>query len=190
MKKPLLIIVTGAPCTGKTKLAGEVSLNTGIPCFSRDAFKEILFNSLGTDDRKWSKKLGLASYNLLFFVLNQFVQSKKSIMVESNFDSNRAKPDFLKIESIGEFNILQIVLMSDADIIMKRFLKRAISGERHPGHVDETNIDELKIILTERDFGAIDLESEVIIIDTNDFEMIEMNPIYCAIDKLCIERRD
>lgn len=184
MNQPLLIIVTGAPCTGKTVLAREISRHSGMPLFSRDDFKETLFNSLGSSNRSWSRKLGRASYDLLFYVLNQFSLTKKSLIVESNFDAILAKDDFLKIESLDEYNILQIVLSCDFELLISRFSKRAASGERHPGHVDLQNIDELTKSLKERDFGAINLKSTILKINTDNFESINTNKIYEEITRM------
>ena len=59
-------MVSGAPATGRTTLAREVARALTIPFLSKDLIKESLFDSLGTKAREWSKKLGLASIELLF----------------------------------------------------------------------------------------------------------------------------
>ena len=64
----LLIIVTGPSATGKTSLAERLSEDLSIPLIAKDTIKEQLFNSLGWSDRAWSRKLGGASYDLIWLI--------------------------------------------------------------------------------------------------------------------------
>ena len=63
---PLIIVVSGAPCTGKTTLGRRIAQEFRLPFLSKDAFKESLSDTLGRGDLEWSKKLGVASIMLLF----------------------------------------------------------------------------------------------------------------------------
>jgi 2-phosphoglycerate kinase len=47
MKNPALILVSGAPGTGKTTVANALATRLQIPTVSKDAIKESLFESLG-----------------------------------------------------------------------------------------------------------------------------------------------
>jgi hypothetical protein len=58
---PLVLIVTGAPASGKTTLGRQLANALGLPYFSKDLFKESLFDSLGWQDRAWSQRVGGAS---------------------------------------------------------------------------------------------------------------------------------
>src|SRR5688500_5640391 len=62
---PALIIVNGLPATGKTTLSIQLADALGLALFSKDMFKEILFDTLGWSDRAWSRRLGVASIALL-----------------------------------------------------------------------------------------------------------------------------
>ena len=72
---PLLVIVTGLPCTGKTVLAHRLAHDIHIPIIAKDDLKESLFDSLGWSDRDWSIKLGRATIQLLY----QLVSVPKSV---------------------------------------------------------------------------------------------------------------
>ena len=41
------MIITGAPARGKTTIGRQVAMALGLPYFSKDFFKEALFDSLG-----------------------------------------------------------------------------------------------------------------------------------------------
>jgi predicted kinase len=61
----LLVIVSGAPGSGKTTLARRLGAALRLPLLLKDDLKEALYESLGADDREQSRQLGRASYDLL-----------------------------------------------------------------------------------------------------------------------------
>ena len=82
---PALIIVSGAPGTGKTTLGRRIAGSLGIPYIGKDLIKESLFDSLGTRDREWSMRLGVASIELLFKLIESHLMLGQSLVAESNF---------------------------------------------------------------------------------------------------------
>jgi len=57
MPKPLLIIISGPPGTGKTTLGKRMANELHLPFVNKDSIKELLFDHLGWHDRAWSRKL-------------------------------------------------------------------------------------------------------------------------------------
>ena len=68
--KQVLIIVSGPPASGKTTLSRRLAADLRLPLVQRDSFKEIMFDTLGWQDRAWSQRLGGASYELLYYALD------------------------------------------------------------------------------------------------------------------------
>jgi predicted kinase len=52
-----LLVVTGAPATGKSTIATRLATTLGWPLLAKDDLKEALFDVLGTGDRQWSRRL-------------------------------------------------------------------------------------------------------------------------------------
>ncbi|MGC2460019.1 MAG: hypothetical protein WA446_03440 [Steroidobacteraceae bacterium] len=63
---PRLLLITGAPASGKTRLARDLGTRYGCGIGSKDEIKETLFEVLGTGDAAWSRRLSDASFALLF----------------------------------------------------------------------------------------------------------------------------
>lgn len=185
MTKPLLVIISGLPCTGKTFLGKRLAKEFNLPYLSKDGIKELLFDSLGWQDREWSKKLGLASYNLLYYFAESQLTAGKSFIIESNFKAEFDSKKFLDLKKKYEYEPLQIVCKTDGEVLFERFKKRTESGERHPGHVDQLNYDEFKEIMLKGGYESLLIGGEIIEVNTTDFESIDYEKILKNIaDKL------
>lgn len=168
-----LIIITGPPASGKTVLARRLAADLRLPLISRDDFKERLFDALGWDDRAWSKKLGAASYHLLWQALASHLAVGNPVIVESNFRAALSAAPFQELGSRHPFAPHQINCVTDGAVLVRRHRARSRSGERHPGHVDDREDDELRVELERGRLDPLPIGGEVIELDTTDFAAID-----------------
>ena len=183
MTQPLvIIIITGAPCTGKTTLARRIAQEFRLPLAAKDDLKESLFESLGWKDRAWSQQLGRATMRLLFYFVESQIAAGRSCIVESNFRADLATQEFRALQQRDNFVPLQIVLKCERAILAQRFRARWHSGARHPGHVDHLSSDEELAAILAGDYRAMDLGGQVIEIDTTAFGMIDYAELFHAIE--------
>ncbi len=70
MTKPLLIIIAGPACTGKTTLGKHLAQELRLPFIHKDGIKELLFDYIGWGDRAWTRKLGRATIEILFYSIS------------------------------------------------------------------------------------------------------------------------
>src|ERR1700753_2273802 len=61
-----LIVVSGAPGTGKSTVAGVLATEFGLPLLSLDEIKEALADVLGTGGEDWSNQVGDAAAEIVF----------------------------------------------------------------------------------------------------------------------------
>ncbi|MDD4353956.1 MAG: ATP-binding protein, partial [Candidatus Nanoarchaeia archaeon] len=172
MKNPLVIIITGLQCSGKTTLGKNLSKELKIPFISKDDIKEILFDDLGWKDKEWSIKLGSASYDLLYYITEELLKVNNSLIIETNFYPKLAKKRLSILKDKYSFTPFQIKCFADGEVLFDRFKKRSESKLRHPGHIDGGRIEEWKPVLLRGKIETINIGGELLEIDTTDFEKI------------------
>jgi len=86
----------------------------------------------------------------------------------------------IRFNRLGEqyrFYPLQVFCRAEPAVILQRFIARAASSERHPGHVDHLTLEEVRRSLENDEFTALDIGGQVITVDTTDFAKIDYGQI-------------
>lgn len=184
MNRPLLIIISGLSASGKTTLGKKLSEKYEMPLISKDGIKETIFDNMGWSDREWSKKVGRASSKLIFYFLNTFLISKKPLIIESNFLADLDSKPIRELTNKFGYKTLQVLCQCDGEILYKRFLERSAGQKRHPGHNDLTNVEEFKSVLLKGKTELLDVDGEVIELNTENFKSIDYDGLYKKIEDL------
>lgn len=155
-----VIVVSGLPCSGKSKVAQRLGEELRWPLLCKDDYKELLFDTLGYSDRAWSKRVSAAAYALQFSQARQLAASKVNFILEGNFRwlEHRAHFDVLFAAATG----VQIHCRANAEVLVQRFKARAHSGNRHPGHVDIESLAEIERELLSAEQQPLPLSGAVI----------------------------
>ncbi len=178
MSKTLLIIISGPPCSGKTTLGQRIAEEFRLPIISKDDIKESLFDRLGVKDREWSKKLGIASYDILYDLATSLLKAKRPFILESNFKAEVDTEKFLDLKNKHDFLPFQIQCKTNGEILFERFKERSESGDRHPGHVDHLNYEEFKDVLLKGAHDPLEIGGKVFDIDTTEFQSIDYKSLF------------
>lgn len=143
MPQPTLIIIQGAPATGKTTLRKRLEVDLKIPCLSKDDIKELLFENIDQSDREFSRLQGKASTRMLFAFAKTFLEDRQSILIENAFYADLAKSEIQKMMAETDAKCIEIFCHSDETVRKERFNARAASSDRHPGHLDTTVVQSI-----------------------------------------------
>jgi predicted kinase len=179
-----LIIVTGLPAAGKSALATWLSKQLAFPFISKDAIKEILFDELGWSDREWSKRLGKASIELMYYFASTILMAGRSIILENTFRPDLASSRLSTLARQTNAGTIQIICRADIDVLCQRFKQRTESGLRHPGHVDVQSMGELRASLGQERPLRLDIGGEVIEIDTTDLSALHYESILAQVQAI------
>ncbi len=181
MSEPLLVIISGAPGTGKTTLGRRIAAELRFPFIGKDDIKERLFDTLGVGDRAWSRKLGIATYPLLYYFVETQISVGRSLVVESNFRPELSTAEFLDLKNRYAFEPFQILCQTEPDVLLERFKRRSLSGERHPGHVDHLNYEEFEATVLQNQHDVLPIGGTVIRLDTTDFARVDYQALFEAL---------
>jgi predicted kinase len=177
--KPLLIIVAGPPCSGKTLLGRRIAQEFRFPFVNKDDIKESLFNRLGWKDDDWSRLLSLASFDLLYYFVAAQIAVGRSLVVEGNFKTEVDTEKFLALKEHFDFEPLQVQCQAQGEVLAQRFRERI--GQRHPGHVDHEIYERLEPVLLKGRHEPLNIGGQLIEVDTTDLQTIDYNRIFDVI---------
>ena len=162
MSRGRLVIIGGAPATGKTTLALALGTSLGLPVLTKDDIKEALAEPFATGDREWSRKLGLAAYSVLFAVAERILGARHGLILETNFRSDISDTPLRALARSAPTAV--IVCRVSSALRRARFEERAARG-RHRVHIDSAVLEEWNEDDSE---FLIDIGAPRLIVDTTD----------------------
>ncbi len=180
MGRPLLVVITGPPCTGKTTLGRRLAADLGVPFIAKDGIKERLFETLGGRARAGAPRLGVASIAVLYDTLERILAAGCSCVTESVF-----RPEY-DDEPLGELcarygvRPFQIQCVAEGEALWRRWREPVASGARHPGHVGPTMYDEVRPGLLRGRLDPLHLDGPLVEVDTTDFAAVDYDTLIAA----------
>jgi len=132
--RPFVVVISGAPGSGKTTLGWELSRNMHVPFVSRDDIKTGLHVSHRSDDPNEVWRFASRAFELFYEIASSYLRADVSVVVEAAFHAGRSEPDLARLGELG--SCVQIALVTPSAVSLRRYRARAEAGRRHPAHND------------------------------------------------------
>jgi predicted kinase len=164
---PTLVIISGAPGSGKTTLARRLVLDLRLPLLVRDELKETLADAMGMPtDLAASARLGSGAYAALYLVTQRLLEAGIGVVIESNFRRGVAEVELEPLVAWADAGLIHCT--AAADVIEARYLARHGRGERHAAHLDDQRAAALIADLASGTFDPLELAIPTMVVDTTD----------------------
>lgn len=135
---PLLVIVNGAPGSGKTSLARRLADALQLPHLERDGLKEIIADQLDVPDLAQSEALTLAAVGLFYSLAEELARARVGMVLDQAYRRGLAEDQLRPLLASCRTVIIHCVVPRVVSV--ERYISRYERGARHTAHFDGDRI--------------------------------------------------
>lgn len=157
-----LVVVSGAPASGKTTLARTLGQRLGLVVLEKDALKEALANAVGLPaDVAASSRLGSAAYAALFLLAQELLADEVGVVLESNFRRGISETELARVAAVAT-SVHLVHCTAPEDLIMRRYGARS----RHAAHFDDHRHDAVRTDLEAGRYEPLRVDWPIVVVRT------------------------
>jgi len=161
--KPMLVVVSGPPGTGKTTLAHRIAAAIGCPAICRDEIKEGMAHATPGFVPGPGDPLTMRTLSTFFDVLGLLVGRGTTVVAEAAFQDRLWNPGLSPL--LGRADVRIVHCTVPAEVALERITARSDSDPRRSAHED-AQISADARLRTHNAFQPIDLPVPSITLDT------------------------
>ena len=184
-----LIILTGAPASGKSSIAEAVGKMLNIDVISKDGFKIDLFEKYGFTSHAEKKELSIKGEKLMHETIGDYIARNKDLIVDNNFKNFDVLRDILK-KAARSVDVRCVYCVADYSLLAKRYNERISNGSRHQAlytlnqYPVIEGVSEFHPLITREDVERIEQGIQEFTFGQNVLE-INTDHIEAAFEELC-----
>jgi len=138
MNRPLLVIVTGRPASGKSTLSRLLAREIKCPLISRDEIKEGYVNTLGSSHNQLGDDANWHVYETFFDAIDLLTARNISVVAEAAFQHTLWTPRLSALQDKASIKI--ILCNASPELTRQRFMQRLTTDPtRQKFHGDAPN---------------------------------------------------
>ncbi len=165
---PLLVLVSGAPGTGKTTLADHLSQALSLPRLSKDTIREIMIDAFNIQSWEESKSIGVPAYRVYYGVIAQLLAAGISTIADCNFHRGVSEHDVGRL--IAKAHGVLIHCRTTHTTSTQRFIERSQQPDRRHAAMDAERLAQIEAGQFEVPWWAYDepmqLDVPTLVVDT------------------------
>ena len=120
--KPPLVIVSGAPASGKTTLAPLLADRLPLPLLSKDRLRQIFRDAFNADTLEENRRLLNPGFVVYYELISELLRSGVGVVAECNFHRGISEPELRPVAVLGTPVIVHCQV--DRDLSVRRFIAR------------------------------------------------------------------
>lgn len=175
-----LILISGDLAAGKSTFSRILSKKFNIMVINKDTIKEILGDTIGFTNREENLKLSNATMRIMIHMFCESAMLGKDLILEANFHKSELEEIFENAKKYN-YDIKELYLKADIDILHKRFINRIENENRHKVHLSG-NFDNYDIFKEYIEKSREDNYGDITYIDANDFSYQEDEKLFNEIN--------
>ncbi len=179
---PPLVLVHGAPATGKSTLARRIAGPLRLPLLSRDALKEAMADRTPFESLAESERFGLASVGVFYAVARELLAAGTGVVLDNVFSRGVVEADLRPL--LIASRAVQLYCTLPLPEVQRRYAARYERGERHPCHFDGERLAHVRSGERRIDwsrFAPLDLDLPTLRVDTTDGYVPDLDAVLAFI---------